>query len=56
MKRIYSDYTCAICDEEYAYVIPNPINRGELLICKSHYEFLESVKNSILTQLIQAGN
>lgn len=50
-----SNYTCGICSEPYGYVIANPINHGEMQICKTHYDFLESVKNSILIQLIKAG-
>jgi hypothetical protein len=49
-----SNHTCAICGAPYGYVIADPTKYGEILICKPHYDFLESVKNSILTELLKA--
>ena len=50
-----NDYSCGLCREEYYCVIPNPVNGGALRICKTHYDYVEGIKNAVLTGLIKVA-
>ena len=44
-------YICEICGKDYGYVI---LYLGrEMSICKQHFDYLESVKHSIIAQMIE---
>jgi hypothetical protein len=50
-----NEYNCALCKEEYYCVISNPINGGRLQICKTHYDYVERLRNDVLTALIMVA-
>jgi hypothetical protein len=50
------DYNCAICSENGGYIIANPIAHGELRLCQNHFNYLETIKNTILIELIKTAN
>lgn len=49
-----NNHICRICGEGYGYVITH--NGQEMLICKSHYDYLESIKHSIIDQMLDLTN
>ena len=49
------NWNCVICGGELHVWLRHPVRGDEIAICRTHFDFLESIKREVFIQLLETG-